>query len=90
MQLQKPPHKDLHLMKILQEFQKQHCKAINHQMPLVPKVCRDVQVEPLGGEKQKVFVKRNASSGNNELSTSALLGLRVRHEGGKRYGSFVK
>lgn len=35
MQLQKPPDKDLHLMKVLQEFQKQHCKAVNHQMPLV-------------------------------------------------------
>lgn len=68
-------------MKILQEFQKQHCKAVNHQMPLVLQVCRDVQAEPLGGEKQKVSVKRNAPIDNNELSTTSLLGLRVRQEG---------
>lgn len=34
-QLQQPPHKDLHLMKVLQEFQKEHCEAVDHQVPLV-------------------------------------------------------
>ena len=39
-QLQDPPQECLQLVEALQEPQEQHCEAVDHQVPLVPQICK--------------------------------------------------
>ena len=49
MQLQDPPQERLQLVEALQEPQEQHGEAVDHQVPLVPQICKAGRATVSGG-----------------------------------------